>query len=125
MRLAKPFCTALLTLLLGGCDVRSEPTTLAALTATRPAQPLLVPSSVHVSLGTGYSRTIDRGSTWLPVGEITAGTVYKRKDGVFTVEGTNVHEAYLVVANGRLMGFYLAAEGAYAPLDHPIDLSSH
>lgn len=124
MKFAKPLGVALLTLTLAGCDVHGEPATLNAL-ATRSAQPLVVSTRVDVALGTGYSRTISQGSTWLPVGEITAGTVYKPGSGVFTVEGTNVHEAYLVVANGRLMGFYLAGEAAYAPLGHPVDLPSH
>jgi len=31
------------------------------------------------------------------------------------VEGAHVHEAYLVVAGDRLVGFYLPVEKAYSP----------
>jgi hypothetical protein len=36
---------------------------------------------------------------------------------VFTVEGSHIHEAYLVVDSGTLVGFYLPAEQSYSKLD--------
>ena len=34
-------------------------------------------------------------------------------DGPFTVEGANVHEAYLVLSGNVLVGFFLPVEGAF------------
>ena len=33
----------------------------------------------------------------------------------FTVEGAHVHEAYLVIAGEKLVGFYLPVESSFAP----------
>jgi hypothetical protein len=38
-------------------------------------------------------------------------------DTVFTIEGANTHEANLVVRDNRIVGFYLPAERAFAPLE--------
>ena len=63
----------------------------------------------------GYERTIRKGSNWTRVGRVTQGEVYKPVDQVFTVEGTHVHEAYLVLDGNQIVGFYLPVERAYAP----------
>ncbi|WP_234480884.1 hypothetical protein [Paraburkholderia nemoris] len=39
---------------------------------------------------------------------------------MFTIEGRQVHEAYLVVAKGSLVGFYLPGEAHFSPLDKPV-----
>jgi hypothetical protein len=36
--------------------------------------------------------------------------VYATRDRVLTVEASNVHEAYIVVSNGKLVGFFLPVE---------------
>ena len=63
----------------------------------------------------GYQRTIRKGSVWTRVGRVSQGEVYKPVDQVFTVEGTHVHEAYLVLDGDRVVGFYLPVERAFAP----------
>ena len=62
-----------------------------------------------------YNRVLARGSRWQLVGTTPQGRVYRRSDGVFTVEGAHVHEAYLVLAADRLVGFYLPVEKAFSP----------
>jgi hypothetical protein len=49
--------------------------------------------------------------------------MYRSRDQVFTVEASNIHEAYLVISENRLMGFYLPVEGTYSPLTKPIELT--
>lgn len=71
---------------------------------------------VEVESTAGYSRTIKSGSLWEYVGSIPKGNVYRSADGVFTIEGSNVHEAYLVVDGGKLTSFYLPVERALSPL---------
>jgi predicted acetyltransferase len=48
-------------------------------------------------------------------GRSQEGQVYKPVDGVFTVEGAQVHEAHLVLEGDRLVGFYLPVERAFSP----------
>ena len=63
----------------------------------------------------GYRRTIRQGSVWTRVGRVSQGEVYKPTNQVFMVEGTHVHEAYLVLDGDQVVGFYLPVERAFAP----------
>jgi len=72
--------------------------------------------TVPVSVGPGYRRVIRRGSLWTRIGRSVEGEVFKPVDGVFTVEGAQIHEAYLVLDGDRLVGFYLPVERAFAPV---------
>lgn len=77
---------------------------------------LRVREAVPVTPSTGYTKVVKAGSTWRHVGSLPQGEVYRPVGDVFTVEGANVHEAYLVLAQGQVVGFYLPGEGAFAPL---------
>ena len=74
-----------------------------------------IAEEASIAVGTGYSRVIRRGSVWSRVGRLTQGEVFKPVGGVFTVEGTHIHEAYLVMEGDRVVGFYLPVERAYSP----------
>lgn len=77
-----------------------------------------------LALPTGYSRTLAAGSRWRLAGRIPQGAVYRPVDSVFSIEGRQVHEAYLVIdRNAALQGFYLPGEARYSPLDKPVQLS--
>lgn len=69
----------------------------------------------------GYRRLLPRGSVWEGRGRVPEGAVYRRMDGIFTVEGAHIHEAYLVLAGDQLVGFYLPVEQAYSPI-RPVPL---
>jgi hypothetical protein len=71
---------------------------------------------VDVRLGTGYRRQLKSGTRWDRVGKTEHGEVYKSYDQILTVEGSNIFEAYLVVSEGYLVGFYLPVERTYSPL---------
>lgn len=75
-----------------------------------------------VSLGTGYRRTLKANTTWSLVGSLPEGSVFKTRDQILTVEGSNIYEAYIVVESNSLTGFYLPAEGTYSPLKEPLPL---
>jgi hypothetical protein len=70
----------------------------------------------------GYSRTLRTGSRWEQCGAIPEGEVYQSRDQVLTVECSNTYEAYLVVSDGRLNGFYLPVEKVYVSLPAKMDL---
>lgn len=72
----------------------------------------------------GDEQTIPSNSRWRRVGSVDAGDVYQRVDGPFIVESQNAHEAYLVVKDGSVVGFYLPGEGAFAPAKRPVALPS-
>jgi hypothetical protein len=78
---------------------------------------------VEVRFDTGYSRSLKAGSQWMQIGRIPQGDVYKPYKDVFTVEGSHIHEAYLVVSNDKLIGFYLPYEKGFSSLQQSVLLT--
>ena len=64
----------------------------------------------------GYSRVLQKGSSWDLIGSVPEGNVYKPRDQVLTVECSNVYEAYLVCVSQSLVGFYLPVEHGFVAL---------
>lgn len=75
-----------------------------------------------VDLDTGYSRILKKGTRWVSVGAISQGDVFKTCDQILTVEGSNIHEAYIVMNSSTLVGFYLPVEKTYSPLKNSVEL---
>lgn len=119
---------SLLCILLAGCaaEVIKQPASLKPLAmATGPGNALQrVGRDTPVIFDTGYERIIRKGSSWNPVGRIAQGNVYACANDTFSVEGAHVHEAYLVVTSGALVGFYLPVEKSFSPLqaNHVVNL---
>jgi hypothetical protein len=88
---------------------------------TRESQ-IILTHPVTVRLSTGYSRRLGAGSTWRLMGGVPQGAVYRSVDAPFTIKGSQVHEAYLVIHGGALVGFYLPGEHMVSPLPSPISL---
>ncbi len=113
----------LLALLNIGCAVEQHPTQFSPLVVVEKSKLARLDNLVNIQLDTGYSRTLKPGSLWKDIGSVTQGEVFKPYHDVFTLEGTNVHEAYLVVANNTLKGFYLPVERTFSPLNSQISLT--
>ena len=88
-----------------------HPTQLTA----QPGGTIEILQDAPISVGSGYRRVISRGSVWMRIGRTAEGEVYKPVDRVFTIEGAQVHEAYLVLDGDRIVGFYLPVERAFSP----------
>lgn len=69
-----------------------------------------------------YTRTLRKGTRWESVGTIAQGDVFRSKDQSLTVECSNVFEAYLVVREERLVGFYLPVERGFVSIADPMSL---
>lgn len=106
-----------------GCatDVRRSSADFRALDASQRTS-IEVTGRVTLNLATGYQRSIITGSRWERVGVVAQGDVYRPVGTVFTIEGANMHEAFLVVKDSQIAGFYLPGEGAYSALDTPVSL---
>ena len=72
--------------------------------------------ATEVALSTGYSTTLRANTRWELVGTVTQGEVYRTKDQVVTLEGAHIHEGYIVVDRGALVGFYLPVERTFSPV---------
>ncbi|MDR6450468.1 hypothetical protein J2794_006609 [Paraburkholderia terricola] len=111
--------SAFAALMLSACapSIPVQGTEFLPVTATQ--QRVRVVSSVTVRLASGYSREVHGDSLWQPVGQIPQGVVLKPVGAVFTIEGRQVHEAYLVTKANTLVGFFLPGESHFSPLDPP------
>ena len=77
----------------------------------------------YLVLDSGYQRTINSGTTFLEVGTTQYGVVLKPLNTSFTIEGAHMHEAYPVIQNGTVTGFYLPVEKSFSPLTKPAAIS--
>lgn len=112
-------------LLLNACafdivHVKQTPASIAL--QNDPSANFTLKKEVKVSLGTGYSRTLKANTNWSLVGSLPEGSVFKTRDQILTVEGSNIYEAYIVVESNQLRGFYLPVEGTYSSLKEPLPL---
>ena len=118
--------TLSILLLFGGCafdlaHVSYKPTQF--MPKPEPRMTLIMKDAVKVEQAPcGYTRTLLKDTRWDLIGTIPEGEVYKPKDQVLTVECSHVHEAYLVVSGGALIGFYLPVEKGFAPIAPTIKL---
>ncbi len=120
--IARKTGAALLLALLSACAVEQRATQFSPLTVSAHPVQMRMTQQVDFRLSTGYSRTLKSGSIWTDIGSVTEGEVLKPYHDVFTLEGSNVQEAYLVVANNTLTGFYLPYEHKFSPIGTQISL---
>lgn len=106
-----------------GCasEVVRQPAELFGADAS-PSKHYVVARAVSIRLDSGYQRTIEAGTEFIEIGTARQGVVLKPMHAVLTVEGAHMHEAYPVVQNARIVGFYLPVEKAFSPLSHPTAL---
>jgi hypothetical protein len=88
----------------------------AALTPAEGREAVLtIERDTELRFDTGYTRTLRAGTRIVLVGTLAQGKVYRFVDAVLTVEGTQMHEAWVVVDGEKLVGYYLPVEKAFVP----------
>jgi hypothetical protein len=103
--------------------VATAPTKIALTAQTQPARQIRILKMAHVTLDTGYQRDIPLDSIWRYAGDVPQGQVFRPVKSVFTIEGRQVHEAYLVISDAALVGFYLPGESNYSALSNRVLLT--
>lgn len=117
---AVPSCiAAMVCFLIMGCaaEVTRHTVVFNSLASASDTEQRLVKRNELVTFNSGYERAILKDSSWKLVGSVPQGRVYASSGSAFSVEGAHVHEAYLVVAKGNLVGFYLPVEKSFTPLN--------
>ncbi|MDH5277239.1 MAG: hypothetical protein OEW88_12520 [Gammaproteobacteria bacterium] len=69
-----------------------------------------------------YDRVLKAGTRWETVGSLPEGQVFRSRDQVLTLECSNVFEAYPIVAQARIVAFYLPVERAIVKIPRPVPL---
>jgi hypothetical protein len=108
---------------LSGCALPVRQLDLSAPLVPASGHSFVLAQDVRCSIGTGYERTLRAGTRWSLFGTIDRGEVYRSPDQLLTVEGYNVHEAYLVVRDASLVGFYLPVEKKFTPVSRSVRLN--
>ena len=101
-------------------DVVRSPVELSALPAPQKKYVASQPASIR--LDSGYERSISAGTEFIEIGRIPQGSILKPTNTTFTIEGAHMHEAYPVLSNQRIVGFYLPVERAFSPLSQTTSL---
>lgn len=119
------FCSSLLAIFLVSCasNVKTQITASPQYLDNYSEKTIQITETLKVSSSAGYSRVIKSGSRWEYVGSISNGNVYKSANSIFTIEGSHVHEAYLVIENRKLAGFYLPVERAFSKANNAQSLN--
>ena len=113
------------TILLYGCAfdvIKINKIPVEPDTSSPPKQMFVLEETLEFKLSTGYTRTLKSGTTWHYVSQISSGDIFKTKDQILTIEGSNIYEAFIVVSDEQLVGFYLPVEQAFSPLSKPLPL---
>ena len=74
-------------------------------------------------LPVGRATTLKGGTLWRRIGRIEEGDVMRTKDQVVFVEASNSYQADIVVRDGKLVGFYLPVDLAFAPCSPPMPIA--
>jgi hypothetical protein len=87
-----------------GCasEVIRSPASLLPPSSTDRAR-IEISEEASIEPSTGYRRVLPSGSLWELRGTLPQGAAYRRVNGIFTVEGAHVHEAYIKL-NGAVVG---------------------
>jgi len=118
-------CLLLPLAVLAGCasSVPAQKAQFTPYQQVQGARQIRVLKSTEIVLDTAYKRLIPENSTWKLSGTLPQGDVYRAEKTIFTIEGRQVHEAYLVLSGNSLVGFYLPGESNFSPLSPPLTLN--
>ena len=109
-------------LLCAGCAPEIVRTAIPYVQKTDVKEAIQLTKSTTIPNYSGAGTTLFIGTRWDHVGEVAHGKVYRSKDSVFFLRGANTHEAYLVIRDKKLVGFYLPGDKAWSALEPSLDI---
>ena len=71
---------------------------------------------ISVAPASGQKVKLKSGTEWQYVCTIDQGDVYKTKDQVVAITASNTYEAYIVITDAGMTGFFLPLEKTFSPL---------
>ncbi|CAM3472520.1 Lipoprotein [Bordetella sputigena] len=96
-------------------SVSLRPTAYTPVNAAQ-AKQLQLAKSVSAPLTNDATVTLAAGSQWILAGSVPEGQVYRKAGGTLMIDAKRLREAYLVIADGKLVGFYFPGESAFTPV---------
>ena len=83
----------------------------------------MLTEKIDVPLKSWSTTKLKPSTKWEYIGTIEQGEVYKTKDQIVTVRGSNTFEAYLVISEEQIVGFYLPIEKGFVKISKPIKIN--
>jgi outer membrane lipopolysaccharide assembly protein LptE/RlpB len=83
----------------------------------------MLTEKIDVPLESWSTTKLKSNTKWEYIGTIEQGEVYKTKDQIVTVRGSNTFEAYLVISEEKIVGFYLPIEKGFVKISKPIKIN--
>jgi hypothetical protein len=120
------FAVSCLVGLCAGCafdlsHLKQSPAQYEAVSAPGPTW--VLGDDLKVRIAAGGARPLKKGTRWRLVGKIKEGDVLKTADQIVIVEASNQFEAYPVVAQGKVVGFFLPVEQSFTPSNPPVAIN--
>ncbi|MEX2500440.1 MAG: hypothetical protein WD397_16355 [Wenzhouxiangellaceae bacterium] len=106
------FCTLVAAVLATACSITQIPVTERITVHDNPSS-VILHTPVVIELDHAKPVRLRAKSSWNRIGEIPQGTVYSTADQVVVVESFNTRQAYIVVNEGRVVGYFLPVENSF------------
>jgi len=103
----------LLLFYLSSCAVQQAPTKSPISLVANPVARYVLEAPVNVKARNSATTRLKSGTTWSLVGTIEQGEVFQTKDQVVIVNSFNVHEAFIVIHENKVIGYYLPVEKTF------------
>ena len=113
---------AVLCFCLPGCAVKQVPVVQVQTPAVVEPITFTLDASAVAKADNASKVELRGGTRWQRAGKIDQGDIFKSRDQVIALVAFNTHEAWLVINQTRLVGFYLPVERSFVAAD-PIVLS--
>jgi hypothetical protein len=94
------------------CSITQVPVTERITVHDNPSS-VILHTPVVIELDHAKPVRLRAKTSWDRIGEIPQGTVYSTADQVVVVESFNTRQAYIVVNDGRVVGYFLPVENSF------------
>lgn len=114
------FCTLVAAVLATACSVTQIPVT-EGITSDANESVVILHAPVVIELDHAKPVLLRAETSWARIGEIPQGTVYKTADQLIVVESFNTRQAYIVVNEERVVGYFLPVENSFVKVT-PVEI---
>jgi hypothetical protein len=111
-----------LIVLLSSCAAQQVQLKSPITLSVKPAPMYVLQMPVTIRASNSAATHLRAGTTWSLIGAIEQGNVYGTKDQVVIINSFNVHEAFIVVRDNKVVGYYLPVEKTFVK-SKPVDIN--
>lgn len=107
-------------LLPAGCADAPQTTTQFVSASDSSSVVLTQNTTVPMPLMVRATNPLLKGTVWRTIGHCDQGDIYSTNDQTITITTANQRQAWPVVHDGQVVGFFLAVEKTFTPASKPV-----